>query len=151
MPSREGIQCEDSHHGVHLTLDLGSLAGGSSRVEHNLRIATRHDDDTDDPVRVPQDRSAEEDRVERDGAPQVPTVLALASIVKDDGGVVGEHVDVGRLAVDGELGVGDEARGAEMGELGDGGAGLEVRLSIEVLRLDVADILLLGRGANDTI
>lgn len=142
----------DAHHGVHLPLDPATLARRSSRVEHDLGVATGHDDDSDDPVGVADDGSSQEDGVEVDGASQRLAILVETTVLEDDGGVVLEHVDVGGFGFDDELGVsGDVGRGSEVGEFGDGVAGLEVRLSVEVLRLDVADVLLLGRGADDEI
>lgn len=111
----------DAHHGVHLALDPATLARRSSRVEHDLRVATGHDDDSDDPVGVADDGSSQQDGVEVDGASQRLSVLVEATILKYDGGVVLEHVDVGGFGLDDELGVlGEASRSAEVGELGDG-------------------------------
>lgn len=69
-----------------------------------------------------------------------------------DGGVVREHVDIGRLGADRKVGVvGDCGRRAEMRKLWHGGTRLEIGLAVEVLRLDIADILVLRRRADDQI
>jgi hypothetical protein len=66
-----------------------------------------------------------------------------------DRSVVGEHVDVGRFGADDELGAkGEVGGGTEVGKFGNGGTGFEVRLAVEVLGFDIADVLLL-RGRTD--
>lgn len=72
--------------------------------------------------------------------------------MKDDGGGVVEHVDVGRFGFDGEFGFGgDEGGSTEVCELGNGLSGLQVGFSVEILRFDVTDILFLRSSTNDHI
>ena len=58
----------DSHLGIHLTLHLGSLAGGATRVEYDLGVLAGVNHKTDYPFSVPehgstQQRLAKVDRV----------------------------------------------------------------------------------------
>lgn len=69
----------------------------------------------------------------------------------DRGGVRGEIL-VGRPRFDGEGGVvRNGGRRAQVDELRDGVTGFEIRLTVEVLGLDVANVLLLRRRANDNV
>lgn len=150
-PSR-AAQSYNSHHGVHLPLDLATLTRRSARVEHNLGILAGHGNASDDPVGVPHNGSTKKDGIESDGTPERPAVLADSTIVDDYGGVEAEHVDAGGLGFDGELGLSREVGGgAEVGKFGDGVARLEVGLSVEILGFDVADVLLFRSRDDDEI
>lgn len=134
----------DEHLGVHLALDLAALGGGAARVEDDLGVLARVQDDADDPARVPEHGATEERVLEVDGR--------LAGLVHDRRGEL-VHVRVGPVALDRE-GLAAVRRGggvAHVRERGRGVARLEVRLAVQVLRLDVRHVLVLARRADEDI
>lgn len=142
------VQTKNSHLRVHLPLDLAPLAGRAARVHDNLRVGSGEEDDTDDPGRVPDDTTSQKRRLEVD---RVFLVGSAVGAGLDDGRVKPEHVDVGGFAVDLEPGGSARLGGSKVRELGNGMTRLEVRLSVQVLGLDVGDVLLLRGGANGNI
>jgi hypothetical protein len=91
---------------VHLTLDATPLARRLARVEDDLGIETGGDDAADDPFGVTHDGAAQEDGVKGDGRLERVAVLVLTAVVGLEGGLVPEHVVVGRLGCDNEASVG---------------------------------------------
>lgn len=143
---------KDSHLRVHLPLHLTPLTGSSSRVHDDLAIGSSEDDDSDDPGRVSKDASSKESRLEVDGVSMLFSGSSFGCFsLDDDGSVEPEHVDLGGFAVDSESSGRAGDGGSKVSEFGDGVSRLEVRLSVEVLGLDVGDVFFLRGRADDDV
>lgn len=137
---------------VHLPLDLTPLTRGSSRVHDDLAIGSSEDDDSDDPGGVSKDASSKESRLKVDGmSMKFPGSSFGCFSLDDDGSVEPEHVDLSGFAVDSESSGRARDGGSKVSEFGDGVSRLEVRLSVEVLGLDVGHVFFLGGRADDDV
>lgn len=140
---RENKQvCQD--HRVHLPLHLAPLARSASRIEDELGVEASVHNDADDPLRIPQDGTAEQRRLQIDGE---------ALVVDNDGGGKLVHQSLRAVALDLELAVWARAGFgiAEVGERRDGIPRLEVGLAVQIFSFDERDVVVLARRANEYV
>ena len=131
------------HHRIHQAFNATALARRPARVHDDFGVDAGKDDEADDPLGVPEDTPAEEDGIKVDRCTSGLTVLAELAIVHLDARRVLEHVYIGRLGADEELCLRRKARVPDVRELWYRLPHLEIRFAVQILRLEIAHVLLL--------